>query len=122
MDNADKNLFKEILKRYSEEHKKHSWILCTEKMPECEREVLIQTKNGTVTTAMYEDGKMDREYSVWSWMDDVDFTYCEKEDIYYIPQGWWEYRHFNPDDVYNNPVDEDVIAWTPLLEPYKEEK
>ena len=40
--------------------------------------------------------------------------------IEYVPKGWWEYRHFNPDEVYNNKVDEDVVAWMPLPEPYHE--
>lgn len=115
MNNADENLFQELCKRALKLQKENSWILCTERMPECETEVFIQTKNGTITTAMYEDGKMDSEESVWCWNDDIDFNYCEKEGIYYIPQGWWEYKHFN-----NYPVDEEVMAWRPLPELCKE--
>ena len=40
--------------------------------------------------------------------------YSEKDDDYYIPEGWWENRQFNPDDVYNNPVDCTVTHWMPL--------
>jgi len=96
------------------------WIPVAERLPECEEEVWIQTKKGTQTTAMYEDGKMDNNDSGWSWTD-IDFVYNEETDTEYIPEGWWEYRHFNPDDVYNNLVDEEVIAWHPLPESYKPE-
>lgn len=33
---------------------------------------------------------------------------------YLIPEGWWEYRHYNPDDVYNCCLDDIVIGWMPL--------
>ena len=96
------------------------WIPVEERLPECEKEVLIQTQRGTITTAMYEDGKMPNDDSCWCWTD-IDFDYDEETDTNYIPAGWWEYRHFNPDDVYNNAVDEVVVAWMPLSE-YRPEK
>lgn len=97
----------------------NTWILCSERLPECEQEVFITTERGTVTTAMYEDGNMTEYDSLWSWTD-IDYIYDEDADINYIPEGWWEYRHFNPDDYYNNLVDEKVIAWMPMPEPYKD--
>lgn len=36
--------------------------------------------------------------------------------------GWWEYRHFNDDEGFNNVIDEKVLAWMPMPEPYKEQK
>lgn len=93
------------------------WIPVEERLPECEKEVLIQTQRGTITTAMYEDGKMPDDDSCWRWTD-INFDYNEETDTNYIPDGWWEYRHFNSDDVYNNAVDEVVVAWMPLPEPY----
>ena len=72
-----------------------------------------------MTTAAYEDGTIPNEESIWNWTD-IDFDYDEETDTYLVPKGWWEYRHFNPDEVYNNKVDEDVVAWMPLPEPYKE--
>ena len=36
------------------------------------------------------------------------------EIVYIIPEGWWEYRHFNPDDVYNNKIDCPVVGWMPM--------
>ena len=45
----------------------------------------------------------------------------DTEDCGIIPEGWWENRHFNPDEVYNNPVDRNVVAWQPLPKPYESE-
>lgn len=94
------------------------WTPCSERMPECEQEVYILTERGTKTTALYEDGKMPESKSKWHW-NDIQGEWDDEEDCMIIPEGWWEYRHFNPDDVYNNVVDEKVIAWQPLPEPYK---
>ena len=99
---------------------KRKWIPCSVRLPECEQEVWIQTKRGIRTTAMYEDGKMPEDESEWNW-NDIDFDYDEKTDTYFIPEGWWEYRHFNPDDVYNCLVDEEVVAWMPLPDKYEPE-
>lgn len=108
------------------------WIPVAERLPECEQEVLICTEkkwvgrdayiDSIVTPAIYEDGTMRENESTWRW-EDVDWAgWDEEEDCGIIPEGWWENRHFNPDDVYNNPVDRKVVAWMPLPEPPKEEK
>ena len=94
------------------------WI--TDRLPECEVEVLICYKyknreESHITTAIYEDGTMLENDSILDW-EDIDGEYDENEDCYIIPQGWWEYRHFNPDDVYNNLVDAEVLGWMPLPE------
>lgn len=106
--------------------RKQEWISVDERMPEPEKEVLIfairRYKYGReiqevpiVTTAMYEDGTISNEDSVWNWYD-IDFIYDEENDIEYVPEGWWEFRHYNPDDVYNNAVDDKVTHWMPLPE------
>ena len=111
------------------------WIPCSERLPECEQEVLICTKKkvyvskktgmewheeSVITPALYEDGTMLEADSKWRW-EDIDYAgWDEEEDCGIIPEGWWENRHFNPDEVYNNPVDREVIAWMPLPEPYQE--
>lgn len=41
-------------------------------------------------------------------------TLHEERDDYRIPEGWWEYRHFNPDDIYNNKIDRPVVGWMTL--------
>ena len=113
------------------------WIPVTERLPTCEQEVLICTKKKVyvskktgmewyeepiITPALYEDGTMLEVDSKWRW-EDIDYAgWDEEEDCGIIPEGWWENRHFNPDGVYNNPVDKEVIAWMPLPEPYQEVK
>ena len=92
--------------------------------PKVETEVLILYRNDidgySITTAHYEDGSVFLQDSVWYWEDLPDWgTYDEERDDYKIPKGWWEYRHFNPDDVYNNKIDRPVVGWMPL--PPKEE-
>ena len=107
------------------------WIPVTERLPDCEQEVLICTEkklvgkdayiDSIITPAIYEDGTMRENNSIWRW-EDIDYVgWDDEEDCGIIPEGWWENRHFNPDDVYNCPVDQKVVAWMPLPEPPKEE-
>lgn len=109
--------------------KQSGWISVEERLPDPEKEVLIlaikryvymgEVKEvPTITTAFYEDGTMSTEDSEWNWYD-IDFIYDEENDVQYIPEGWWEYRHYNPDDVYNNAVDDKVTHWMDLPDPPK---
>ena len=99
------------------------WIPVKDRLPEAEKEVLILCNRGRytiTTTAMYEDGTITTEDSEWNWNDASYFCeYDEENDRFIIPEGWWEYRHFNPDDVYNNAVDVPVTHWMPLPAPPK---
>ena len=94
----------------------NNWISVKDRLPECEKEVLIVTDNGIITTAMYEDGKMSTDDSAWNWYD-MDFDYDDENDKHIICEGWWGYRYYNPDEVYNNCVDDKVTHWMPLPEP-----
>ena len=87
--------------------------------PKVEEEVLILYRNEIsgygITTAHYENGNVYSEDSKWCWEDLPDWgTYDEERDDYRIPEGWWEYRHFAPDEVYNNQIDRPVVGWMPL--------
>ena len=115
--------FLEDCKRVAQKYKKDNdgWISVEERLPECEKEVFIQTESGERTTAIYEDGTIREEDSVWVWSE-LDGEWDEERDCMIIPEGWWEYRHFNPDYVYNNIIDEKVIAWRHLSEPYRPER
>lgn len=105
---------------------KQRWIPVTERLPKPEIDVLVVcNRNGYrfVTPAIYEDGKMLTQDSVWNWNEIYTYgLYNEEADDYYIPEGWWENRQFNPDDVYNNPVDCAVTHWMPLPGAPKEVK
>lgn len=92
--------------------------------PKVEEEVLImyQTASGEcgITTAHYEDGTLLSQDSIFYWDELAAWGKLDEEhDDYIIPKGWWEYRHFNQDEVYNNRVDYPVVGWMPL--PPKEE-
>ena len=108
----------------------NEWIDASIQKPPCEKEVLIKCRRvwktysvrlGAdieqesifITTAMYEDGTMNTEESNWNWYE-CDFEYDEENDWWIIPEGWWEYNHFNDDDEYNNEVDCEVVAWMEL--------
>lgn len=87
--------------------------------PKVETEVLIlfETACGGygITTAHYEDGTILSEKSAFYWEEIFEWgTYDEESDDYFIPKGWWEYRYFNPEDVYNNRVESPVVGWMPL--------
>lgn len=92
--------------------------------PKVETEVLVLYRRNDylgITTAHYEDGNVFSEDSEWNWEDLPDWgTYDEERDDYRIPKGWWEFRHFNLDDDYNNKIDRPVVGWMPL--PPKEVK
>ena len=92
------------------------WISVNDILPKAEEEVIVLCKSRnynhtTITTAIYEDGKVAEEDSCWIW---VDMDYDEENDRNIIPVGWWEYRHFNGDDAYNNGIDYEVTHWMPL--------
>jgi hypothetical protein len=68
---------------------------------------------------MYEDGTISEADSDWHWYD-LDFeNWDEENDCGIIPEGWWEWTEFHPDDEFDCPVDEEVVAWMPLPEPWK---
>lgn len=94
------------------------WVSVTEALPEAEREVIIRCDRGGyifACPAIYEDGTILRGESCWNWNDIEQYgLYSVEDDDYKIPAGWWENRHFTPDDVYNNPVDCAVTHWMPL--------
>lgn len=116
----------EIVKQTAAEYN-NGWIPCSMKMPQVETEVFILAKrkfnDGSysyiTTIAMYEDGAVSEYDSCWAW-EDIEGEYDEENDCHIIPEGWWESRHYNPDDIYDNAVDDEVVAWQPMPPEYKE--
>lgn len=92
--------------------------------PKVETEVLVLVDCGKgycITTAFYEDGTVSQYESLWQWEDVDDYgIYDEEEDLYRLAKGWWEYRHFTPEDTLECPIDKPVVGWMPL--PPKEVK
>lgn len=93
--------------------------------PKVETEVLVLVDCGKgycITTAFYEDGTVSQYESLWQWEDVDDYgIYDEEDDLYRLPKGWWEYRHFTPDDALECPIDKPVVGWMPLPEKLKKE-
>lgn len=93
--------------------------------PKVETEVLVLVDRGKgycITTAFYEDGTVSQYESLWQWEDVDDYgIYDEEEDLYRLRKGWWEYRHFTPEDALECPIDKPVVGWMPLPEKLKKE-
>lgn len=93
--------------------------------PKVETEVLVLVDCGKgycITTAFYEDGTVSQYESLWQWEDVDDYgIYDEEEDLYRLPKGWWEYRHFTPEDALECPIAKPVVGWMPLPEKLKKE-
>lgn len=86
--------------------------------PKVETEVLVLVDCGKgycITTAFYEDGTVSQYEIVWQWEDVDDYgIYDEEDDLYRLQKGWWEYRHFTPEDALECPIDKPVVGWMPL--------
>ena len=86
--------------------------------PKVETEVLVLVDCGQgycITTAFYEDGTVSQYESLWQWEDVDDYgIYDEEEDLYRLKKGWWEYRHFTPEDAPECPIDKPVVGWMSL--------
>lgn len=116
----------EIVNQVEQEYN-NGWIPCRVAMPPVETEVWIVAKrkwrDGTfqyiTTTAIYEDGTVFENNSCWLW-EDIEGKWDEENDCYIIPEGWWEWKHYNGDSELNHAVDDEVIAWQPLPEQYKD--
>lgn len=117
----------DMVKMINGQPKINRWIPCTEKMPENEEDVEItyirkywRTGETMYLTAraFYEDGTLTTEDSAYCWDDTDNWKYDEEKDCYIIPEGWFESTSFAEKF---EAVDMPVIAWRPLLEPYKPE-
>ena len=100
-----------------------NWILSRAPEPETKVLVTVESTNNHryVTTAFYEDGKINTENSAYGFSEtavDRGWEYIEDEDAYIIPESWWE--DDGGENVFRIDDDFEVIAWQPLPEPYKE--
>jgi len=97
------------------------WIPVGERLPENEKEVEVsierRLENGTrrfTCRAIYEDGNIWSENSLYHWDDLGD--YDEKRGDGKVPQGWYEAATYAEEFAV---IGDFVVAWRPLPEPYQ---
>jgi hypothetical protein len=103
----------------------NSWVPVTERLPEAEKEVEATTERrmGDKTfrltcRAFYEDGTIWSDDSGYCWGNFDDAEYDEEHGDYKISKGWFEAVTYAEEF---RAIDDFVIAWHPLPEPWKEE-
>lgn len=97
------------------------WIPVSEGLPEGTAIVTVETKtfkHKYVCEAVW--------IPRWTWKAEYDnwedcSEYNEDEDEYYVLEGWYERVH-NWDEYSYVGIEDDVIAWMPLPEPYGGDK
>lgn len=101
------------------------WIPVTERMPENAEAVLV--RGYAVNNPRYKATFKGRWIAAHSMLaddfgadSDMDLEYDEAEDVYYVPEGWFE-RIENWDDYTDIAVcDFTITHWAPLPEPSEE--
>ncbi|RDU22872.1 DUF551 domain-containing protein [Anaerosacchariphilus polymeriproducens] len=110
-----------------EEKQKNRWIPVSERLPEAEQEVELSVKRITdfgtyhfTVRGFYEDGNVWNEdsFCCWEYEKNVHELDEEKND-FKIPEGWWELSTY-ADEYCIHLIDDYVMAWRELPEPYKE--
>lgn len=87
----------------------------------CAERTLIGNPNNpirVIATAFHTDGKHDTDDSYYGW-DLNDMEYDKENDIFLIPEGWWESTEYTEEFA---AVDDKVVYWMPLPEKPKEWK
>ena len=98
--------------------KEPHWIPCSERKPEDTAIVTVETKtfkNKYVCEAVWIP-RWSKKAEFDDWEDCSEYN--EDEDEYYVLEGWYERVH-NWDEYSFVGIEDDVIAWMPLPEPYK---
>ena len=109
---------------YIDEVPEPHWIQVTERLPENETNVLITVEcrpigrkpYRRVVRAFHEDGTWSDMRSAYSWDDDSWDEYTDDDGNVLIPEGWFEAIDYHGEFC---GVDDFVLAWMPLPEPYK---
>ena len=96
------------------------WIPCSERLPE-------DTAIVTVETKMFKHKYVCEAEWVPRWSKKAEYDnwedcseYNEDEDEYYVLEGWYERVH-NWDEYSFVGIEDEVIAWMPLPEPYRKD-
>ena len=117
------NTIMDAFDEYVDSNEPH-WIPVTERLPENETNVLITVEcrligrkpYRRVVRAFHEDGTWSDMRSAYSWDDDSWDEYTDDDGNVLIPEGWFEAIDYHGEFC---GVDDFVLAWMPLPEPYK---
>jgi hypothetical protein len=100
----------------------NNWVPVTERMPDNETEVDVTVerryddKIHTFTCrAVYEDGTMWSDDSMFCWDNFDNMEYDEEKDDYLVPEGWFESVSYLEE---SHIIDDFVIAWKPVSNPW----
>lgn len=97
------------------------WTPVSERLPDVTALVTVETKvykHRYVCEAVWiPRWSQKAEYDSWEDCSE----YNEDEDEYYVNEGWYERVH-NWDEYSYVGIEDNVIAWMPLPEPYKGEQ
>jgi hypothetical protein len=104
------------------------WIpISSGRLPENEKEVDITVerrfedgdKRVFTCRAVYEDGTVWSEESIYNWENFDNYSYDEEKEDFKVPQGWFESVSYAEE---SHVIDDYVIAWKYPSAPYKEEQ
>ncbi len=111
----------------AESPEKDGWIPCTERLPEPEEEVEISVKHTMggkgyyfTVRGFFEDGEVWNGDSFYLWyFPDGAVEWDDEREDFKIPESWWERSRYADE---NNvcAIEDTVLAWRPLPEPYRE--
>ena len=107
-----------------EERPQGEWILCSERLPETDKKVLVNLHNTygrDVILMASHIGYHERTSEDYGWQDFEGYTeYDEENDCFWIPECWCESNYV--EDNANWIIDECegiITHWMPLPEPCK---
>ncbi len=107
LNDFEKSQISHLMLELEKERKKHKWIPCSEKLPDCYNPCLITVKTDKIRKTSKRRLKEKKIYVE----EDTFFRYN-------YPEIRWD----SENDGALTYTDEEVIAWMPLPEPYKEEE
>lgn len=98
---------------------KTKWISVEDRLPENETKVIAffvnsYKKNRTITAQYIHKRSIKAEDFLDIDVSEDWFDYDEEKDIYWTPEGWYEFQEMSDINYY---IDDEITHWMPLPEP-----